>query len=424
MCILHNTDPEKDERVFTKALMEHRKKRPGNFSFMVFPKEGDFHGVIFEQETSFNKATFLQGANFSGARFTRKACFGQTDFRAEVNFERVEFAEHVEFSETQFRGKVTFFMAQFIKDASFSRASFSHGAEFVWVKFTEGVGFSGATVRGQILFTSRKSEVFHDYLVPLMSAPDPPFSEVEVDFRDVTMEPPDTVVFREADLKQCAFLDTDLRKVQTVGVKWPRITSQIRWSWVRYWADRLRVGHRTGVYDEIDARGRQRQEGMVPPWSQIEKLYRELKQNYEDRRDYERAGDFHYGEKEMRRKNPETPLSLRFFLTLYWVVSGYGERYLRPLAWAAALLIISTISYLGLGLEGKWTGGLKSMLSMANIGDWLQAAHYSFRAMTLLKPEDVATPIGYSRAVHTMQSFLGPLFFGLFALAVRQRLKR
>jgi hypothetical protein len=109
---------------------------------------------------------------------------------------------------------------------------------------------------------------------------------------------------------------------------------------------------------------------------------------------------------------------------LGWTVSSYGERYLRPLVWAAALLLISTISYLWLGLEGKRVGGRTSILSMSSMGDWLQAAHYSFRTMTFLKPEDVATPIGYSRAVHTVQSLLGPLFLGLFALAVRQRLKR
>jgi uncharacterized protein YjbI with pentapeptide repeats len=420
MCILHNTDPEKDQEAFTKALMEHRKKGTGNFSFMVFPEKVDFHEIVFEQDVRFNQATFLPRVNFCGARFTRKAFFGQTDFRKEVNFEGVEFAEHVEFSETQFKGKANFFMATFTKDASFSKASFSHGADFVWVKFTEGVGFSGATFRGQALFTSRKSEVFHDYLVPLKSPPGPPFSGAEVDFRDVTSEPPDAVVFREADLQKCAFLDTDLRKVQMVGVKWPRITSQVRWSWLRCWIDRFQVGHRTGVYDEIDARERQRQEGIVPPWSRIEKLYRQLKQNYEDQRDHERAGDFHYGEKEMRRKNPDTPWNRRFFLTLYRAVSGYGERYLPPLLWADGLLLVSTIGYLWWGLHPK-DGG--AQLTLTSSWDGLRGIFYSFRVMTLLKPDDLV-PLGYAKGIKAMESLLGPLFLGLFALAVRQRLKR
>jgi hypothetical protein len=97
-------------------------------------------------------------------------------------------------------------------------------------------------------------------------------------------------------------------------------------------------GKRFQVYDEIlplatNESGR---------WDHIERLYRELKQNHEDRRDYERAGDFHYGEKEMRRKNPDTPFLLKCLLTLYGAVSGYGERYIRPLVWAFVLLAVCT----------------------------------------------------------------------------------
>ena len=53
---------------------------------------------------------------------------------------------------------------------------------------------------------------------------------------------------------------------------------------------------------------------------------------------------------------------------------------------------------------------------------WLNALHYSFRVMTLLKPEDLE-PMGFAKVVQTLESLLGPLFLGLFALAVRQRLK-
>ena len=60
------------------------------------------------------------------------------------------------------------------------------------------------------------------------------------------------------------------------------------------------IGGRFRVYDE-DV---ELSDGETRPWALIEQLYRQLKQNYEDRRDYERARDFHYGEEEMRRKNP------------------------------------------------------------------------------------------------------------------------
>jgi hypothetical protein len=210
----------------------------------------------------------------------------------------------------------------------------------------------------------------------------------------------DAVTFLDADLTKCRFLDTDLRKVYMVGVKWPQ------------------KGGRAHVYDAIasvktEALSRR-------PWNQIERLYRELKQNYEDRRDYERAGDFHYGEKEMRRQNPDTARGLRFFLMLYWLFSGYGERYLRPLFWAAVLFVGSTIGYMWWGIRPK-AGG--SQLAWTSGSDWFQGAHYSFRVMAFLKPDDLV-PVGYAHVINTFQTLLGPLFLGLFALALRQRLKR
>ena len=106
------------------------------------------------------------------------------------------------------------------------------------------------------------------------------FAATKVDFRSVFIDLPDGVAFLEADLTKCLFLNTDLRKVHLIGVKWPQKCRRVL------------------VYDEIasvEAAG-----GTMRPWSQLERLYR-VKQNYEDRRDYERARDFHYNEKEMRR---------------------------------------------------------------------------------------------------------------------------
>jgi len=129
------------------------------------------------------------------------------------------------------------------------------------------------------------------------------FSDAYVDFSELTIDPLDKLSFRDADLQKCIFLDTDLRKVEITGSIWPLI--EIRF----------------GVYDEIAPL----QPKAERQFSRIERLYRELKQNYEDRRDYERAGDFHYGEKEMRRQNPDTPRTSKVLLNLYRLSSGYGE---------------------------------------------------------------------------------------------------
>jgi hypothetical protein len=91
------------------------------------------------------------------------------------------------------------------------------------------------------------------------------------------------------------------------------------------------------------------------------------------------------------------------------------------------LFAVSTVGYMRWGLcppasGAKYTcSGAK--LAWANGWDWLQGAYYSFRVMTFLKPDDLV-PVGCAHVINTFQTLLGPLFLGLFALALRQRLKR
>jgi hypothetical protein len=275
--------------------------------------------------------------------------------------------------------------------ADFSGATFGGEASFYHATFSEKANFYSATFAGKTRFAGRRRSA---------EAAGHIFAGTEVNFRRVVIDPPDAVTFLEADLTKCQFRDTDLRKVQLVGVTWPQ------------------KGQRIVVYDEIALV--KSGDGSTRPWPQIERLYRELKQNHEDRRDDERAGDFHYGEKEMRRQNPDTAWGLRLFLTLYWLFSGYGERYLRPLLWAGLLFVASTIGYMWWGLRPN-AGG--SSLAWTYPWDWLRAAYYSFRVMTLLKSDDWV-PLRYAQLVNTFQTLLGPTFLGLFALALRQRLKR
>jgi hypothetical protein len=79
----------------------------------------------------------------------------------------------------------------------------------------------------------------------------------------------------------------------------------------------------------------------------IAELYQQLKKNYDDRRDYWTAGDFHYGEMEMKRLSSgrENPL-LRWFkahlglVAWYKYASEYGESYVRP-AWILGLVLLA-----------------------------------------------------------------------------------
>ena len=118
----------------------------------------------------------------------------------------------------------------------------------------------------------------------------------------------------------------------------------------------------------------------------------------------------------MRQKNPETAWWLRVVLWVYRRVCGYGERCLPPLFWAGVLLVVSTCCNL------QW--GLLRVKGGCSVVGWAEAGLYGLKTMILLKPTNFE-PTGLAGdVVNIVQTIAGPLLFGFFALALRQRLKR
>lgn len=460
LCILHSRIPDKDNDVFKKAFEAHRNKKQCDFSWVFFPENADFSGItfakeanfchteffkeanfgntIFEETANFSSATFTNGANFSSATFTKDANFSSVEFSGEesVKFNQVRFTgfanfvgawfftkdrvdflktaftkrasfnsamfgNAVYFYHTMFSEEVNFELSQFFGKVRFKGATFTNGGNFLGAAFSREVDFSETVFQGRTLFAPKQEE---NKTLRM-------FSASAIDFRRVIVEPLDVLTIRDADLKKCFLEGTDLRKVEITNADWPEII----------WPKKMPKGFgwlrtkRIGVYDEASL-----PKGETRSLPHIERVYRELKQNYEDRRDFDRAGDFHYGEKQMRRKNPEIPLGRRFLLWLYWFVSGYGERCLRPVVWATVLLFTSALGYYRWGLQPK---GSSSRLICSGFRDSAEYLFYSFRVMTFLKPEDLV-PLGYARYVNAFESLVGPLLIGFFALALRQRLKR
>jgi hypothetical protein len=81
---------------------------------------------------------------------------------------------------------------------------------------------------------------------------------------------------------------------------------------------------------------------------QIAGLYRALRKGREDAKDEPGAADFYYGEMEMRRRaRPARETSRgrveRAILTAYRLLSGYGLRAWRALAWLLVAVMVATI---------------------------------------------------------------------------------
>lgn len=416
-CILHSPNQDKDLVLFKEALTRHREVNGDDFRRMVFcdsealifqefKQEADFQGATFAKEAHFFRTIFTKGADFQGATFKEEAVFILARFIGGANFTGAVFEKEASFPAsrfengayfvgTQFKGKARFTGAVFDERAEFRKATFE-GANFENVVFEEEASFEETAFGKWALFNRTTFKSASRFIG---SSEKTLFTRAaEVDFRDAQFDEPKAVVFRSVDLQRGRLLNVDVRQIELTDVLWPKKRGA------------------TCVYDDPSFRNRVDES---PPWGRLERLYRELKQNFEDRKDYGRAGDFHYREKQARLKNPLTPRTHKVLLWLYSISSGYGERVWRPAVGLILTVVGCAFLYLNTGITP-----LESDVPLA--WDWEsieEALLYSLRTSFLLKPEGFKLR-GLGRWVNTYQVILSPVLIGLLALAIRQRLKR
>lgn len=458
LCILHSTDPYKSRMSFTKALDAHRQREHGasNFGRMVFPDLMDFTQNTFNERADFSWTEFMNGSNFDGATFAKGANFARSKFTEDVNFQRTTFAEtawfnravftgnatfwdstfsRVHFTGTKFEGSAEFCAVQFLGvarfgetefrgEANFSDSHFADVAFFPHLIFSAPVLFSSVRFGNGVIFNSvifmKNAEfsntVFHNEceFAAVDFAEEAVFTGAsflertifsggngnsvflgETNFEKV-ISTDEALRFVQVDLSRCRFLGADVRKIQFIGVKWSII------------------GDRDGICDELACEPNQ--------WAYVEDIYRQLKQNYENRRDFERAGHFHVGEKEMRLRNTETRVDLRVLLSLYKLLAMYGESYRQPLLWFLGLWLYTSLLVLVGGLVVK-DGTNVVPLSTTSLSDFGWAFLYGLQTIFHLNGKEF-TPQGFGWVVHMLASILGPVLVALAGFALRQRLKR
>lgn len=159
---------------------------------------------------------------------------------------------------------------------------------------------------------------------------------------------------------------------------------------------------------------------------QIAGLYRALRKSREDTKDEPGAADFYYGEMEMRRRarasrdgnpgsafrSPSRGRAERGILTAYWLVSGYGLRAWRAIAWLAALTALLAFAFHTIGYTqpprpaSYWTSLL-----------------YAFRATLSLTDSNVQLT-AWGQLLQSLLRLTGPVLLGLALLALRGRVKR
>jgi hypothetical protein len=191
-----------------------------------------------------------------------------------------------------------------------------------------------------------------------------------------------------------------------------------------------------GTWAQAPRLGRRRWEppaGLPPvaaPESaaEVEQVYRALRKGCVEAKDEIGAGDFYYGEMEMRRLGQFLLARSRrrarwwpgwfaargehLLLWLYWLVSGYGLRASRAFAALTVLIALAAAAFVAWGYPPA------AQVTYAD------SMRFTLRAATSLLrgPEQDLTPAG--EWIELVLRFTGPVLFGLALLAVRGRVRR
>jgi uncharacterized protein YjbI with pentapeptide repeats len=386
-----------------------------NFTEAIFAHRPIFTDTTFGDRLRFDKAKLGEEPQFIGTTIGNEADFHETTFGDEMRFVATvgddadfndivvgtgsqwamgSFGDSTRFAGAQFKGFAYFREVTFGDGADFSRAVFEDKLEMVKMEFGETATFKATEFLGRVTMRGEN----HDRLFSRRCA-----SPTQAKFIDAAFSEPDKVAFRYADLRRTQFIHADIRKIEFTSVTWPRIQGGYG-------------VHDEEVYEKSDD---------AYPYGALARLYRRLKQNYEDQRDYGRGGDFHYREKEMMRENPRTPKPTRIVLWLYWAFSGYGER-LRAGWFLVSLIVFYAFGSLTLGLEEKMNGTWERLPCNSSelIDSLTHGLAHSLQVALLRKPTSTQPATPESEIVQVAVMILGPLLLGLFALAIPQRVRR
>jgi hypothetical protein len=435
----------------------------GSFNEATFQGNAEFDGVTFDLEAGFDRATFQGFALFRLATFEGDALFDQATFQDDALFDQATFKQDAMLSGTTLFSGTTFQGAAWLNEATFERARqvgpllAYRGLGLDDVQFAQPVQIEASTIgvccrrarfAGGVQFRLRWARVLlddADLASPSILAGIPRLTSDELAAQEQRIakgwhrllgetisEQPRLLSLRRAnvaglglanvDLVDCRFAGAhNLDKLRMEADVSFASASGLSWDWRQVIAEERtwRRTHGSGHWAAPQWPTWAADEPEVLEAGHIAGLYRALRKGREDVKDEPGAADFYYGEMEMRRharRNRTGEGSRgrveRAILTAYWLVSGYGLRAWRALAWLAAVTAGFAVAFHLAGFArppqpvSYWTSLL-----------------YAFRA-TLSLTDDEVKLTAWGKLLQALLRLTGPVLLGLALLAVRGRVKR
>jgi uncharacterized protein YjbI with pentapeptide repeats len=370
-------------------------------------------------------------ARFDGATFTGETHFDRATFTSEANFERVCFLGEAHFPHTTFKGKAVFNDAIFKKYAHFPDTTFKKGATFRKADLNEGIRLGPTRLTGCLTLEDaslgdvdlrvscdkllckqtrfhgpahlkvRRAEIWFDQAVfDCVSSLAYALSETSTApiNRD---EMPRVRSFDGADIGNLTLADVDLTRCSfrsTLRLDSMRLAALCKFDES---IGRMRIHEEQRWH--ASASGDERHNEA----ERLAIVYRALRKGREDAGSAPGAGDFYYGEMEMRRHG-----TAGFFehavIWLYWLVSGYGLRASRALVALALTVLVFAGLFTVFDIRGE--GFADNFI-------------FSLQGTTSLLRAPERLPTG-GMFLEILLRLLGPLFVALAIISLRGRVKR
>jgi hypothetical protein len=447
--------------------------REASFLYASFDPEivADFACAHFAEGASFFHCDFAAETNFGGVIFSGDADFAQSTFHNAALFTRARFETDGLFANARFCHEAVFVLAAFDGQARFMGARFDDdflGPMLVetWLdlqntRYESRVNFRAfcrAISLEQARFVAGTTLLLRwaairldgaEFLAPSTIGWSPPWPDLDErrlrdgnDADDASRPHVVSVVgaslgvaaFDALELSACEFasahgldgLNTEGCVFATTPAGWSRLGRFPYWTrWDRRdviaeeceWRRHARYGDKWRLAIERVPLANPDPSPLDPQI--IAAIYRALRKGREDAKDEPGAGDFYYGEMEMRRHTRDersvgalAGWSTDAVVWMYWLVAGYGLRASRALVALALTIGLGAVLF---QLVGYQPG------THPPAGYVLFAAE---SAISLLRQPDAAGLTAWGHVIQILLRLAGPLFFGLAIVSLRGRIKR
>jgi uncharacterized protein YjbI with pentapeptide repeats len=190
----------------------------------VFEGEACLDDAVFEEATTFREATFQHEVSIQDATFNEVSSFRAAQFESNVDFERAEFNGLAKFRAGSFDGDANFAVTEFAGNVDFRRTAFTDTADFGSTTFLRTTAFRGAKFGTYADF--RRAE-FGDKVnfETVMFDGGADFRQAEFNrqalFDSVSLN---RAAFAEADLTDADFSNADLREANLESALLSRAT--------------------------------------------------------------------------------------------------------------------------------------------------------------------------------------------------------